>query len=75
MEVCIASNSGVCIKFSTGDMIETPETLRFHNITAQGWNQQIPVIQRGTFSAKREVYNHIPSLSKLGTEKNLRKEK
>lgn len=55
--------------------LETPERLRFHKITAQGWNKQIPVIQRGTFSAMREVYNHIHSLPKLGTVKLIRKEK
>lgn len=75
MQVCIPSNSGVCIKFSTGDMTETPERLKFHNITGQGWNKQIPDIQRGTFSAKRDVYIHIPSLSKLGTEKNIKKKR
>lgn len=56
-------------------MTETPERLRFHTTTGQGWNKQIPVIQRGTFSAMREVYNQTHSLSKLGTEKGMRKEK
>lgn len=35
----------------------------------------MPAIQRGSFSAIREVHNHIHSLPKLGTKTFMRKEK
>lgn len=45
MQVCVSLiTPGVSTEFSTGDMLQTPERLRFNKTTGQVCNKHIPVI-------------------------------